>query len=114
MLRRYAAFLLIPALLLVAAGASAQGGQAAAAKPAAPGRPETGAGPTAKGPRPEQFTFQPLTFTPPKPADYRVDALERPRRLHRARTTRFPWINASLLVRTGPFLEPKDKLGVAA
>jgi predicted Zn-dependent peptidase len=24
-----------------------------------------------------------------------------------------PWINASLMVRTGPFLEPKDKLGVA-
>jgi hypothetical protein len=36
MLRRYAAFLLIPALLLVAAGASAQGGQTAAAKPAVP------------------------------------------------------------------------------
>ena len=113
MLRRYAAFLLIPALLLVAAGASAQGSQAAAAKAAAPqAAQKPAAPPAAKGPRPEQFTFKPLTFTAPKPADYRT-VLSNGLVVYIGEDHQIPWISASLLMRTGPFLEPKDKLGVA-
>ena len=115
MLRRSAAFLLIPALLLVAAGASAQGGQTAAAKPAVPQaaqKPAPAPAPAAKGPRPEQFTFKPLIFTPPKVADYRT-VLSNGLVVYIGEDHQIPWINASLLMRTGPFLEPKDKLGVA-
>ena len=114
MLRRYAAFLLIPALLLVA-GTSVQGGQTAAAKPAAPQaaqKPAPVPAPVAKGPRPDQFTFKPLVFTPPKVADYRT-VLSNGLVVYIGEDHEIPWINASLLMRTGPFLEPKDKLGVA-
>jgi zinc protease len=113
MLRRYAAFLLIPALLLVAAGATAQGGQTAAAKPAVAQTAQKPAPvPAAKGPRPEQFTFKPLTFTAPKVADYRM-VLSNGLVVYIGEDHQIPWINASLQMRTGPFLEPKDKLGVA-
>jgi zinc protease len=65
-----------------------------------------------KGPRPEQFTFQPLNFKPPKPADYRK-TLSNGLVVYIAEDHDIPWFNASLMLRTGPFLEPKDKLGLA-
>ncbi len=117
MFKRSAALLLIPAWLVLAAGphASAQttsaGGQKAAA-PAAQKAAAKPAAPAVKGPRPEQFTFAPLTFTPPKPADFRVQ-LSNGLVVYIAEDHQIPWVNASLLVRTGPFLEPRDKLGVA-
>jgi zinc protease len=115
MLKRYAASLLIPALLLLAAasGVDAQAPQAAGQKaPAAqaPARPATP--PAAKGPRPEQFTFAPLVFNPPKASDFRAQ-LSNGLVVYIGEDHQIPWISASLLVRTGPFLEAKDKLGVA-
>jgi zinc protease len=113
MLRRYAALLLIPALLLVAADAIARGGQSAATTVAAPQTAQKPApAPAAKGPRPEQFAFKPLTFTAPKVADYRT-VLSNGLVVYIGEDHQIPWVNASLLMRTGPFLEPKDKLGVA-
>jgi zinc protease len=112
MLRRYAAFLLIPALLLVVADATARGGQAAAAKTAQPQAAQKPAPAPVKGPRPEQFAFKPLVFNPPKVADYRT-VLSNGLVVYIGEDHQIPWINASLLMRTGPFLEPKDKLGVA-
>jgi predicted Zn-dependent peptidase len=110
MLRRYAAFMLIPVLLLVAAEA---GAQAAAPKVAATQAAQKPApAPAAKGPRPEQFTFKPLVFTPPKVADYRT-VLSNGLVVYIGEDHQIPWINASLLMRTGPFLEPQNKLGVA-
>jgi len=114
MLRRYAAFLLIPALLLVAVGADARGGQAAATKAAAPQAAQKPATPPAvKGPRPEQFTFKPLVFTTPKPSAFRTQ-LSNGLVVYIGEDHQIPWVNASLLMRTGPFLEPDAKLGVAA
>jgi len=116
MLKRYAASLLIPALLLLAAvsDVDAQATQAAGQQaPAAQAPPARAATPgAAKGPRPEQFTFAPLVFTPPKVADYRA-VLSNGLVVYIGEDHQIPWINASLLMRTGPFLEPKDKLGVA-
>jgi len=118
MFNRFAAFLLIPAWLdaASASGALAQAappsGQkpvaATAQKPAA-AKPATAA---VKGPRPEHFSFPPLTFAPPRPADFRVQ-LANGLVVYIAEDHQIPWVNASLLMRTGPFLEPKDKLGVA-
>ena len=119
MLRRYAALLLIPALLLLAAATrvdaqtpQAAGQKATAPQTAAKPAPAQPAVPQAKGPRPEQFKFAPLVFNPPKPADFRTQ-LSNGLVVYIAEDHEIPWINASLMMRTGPFLEPKNKLGVA-
>jgi zinc protease len=64
-----------------------------------------------RGPRPEQFTFKPLNFKPPKPAEYRT-TLSNGLVVYIAEDHDIPWFSGSLMVRTGPFLEPKEKLGV--
>jgi zinc protease len=68
--------------------------------------------PSPQGPRPELFTFKPLNFKPPKPDQYRT-TLSNGLVVYIAEDHDIPWFNGSLSVRTGPFLEPKDKLGVA-
>ena len=65
----------------------------------------------AAGPRPDQFKFPPLVFNPPKPADFRTQ-LSNGLVVYIAEDHEIPWFTASLIMRTGPFLEPKDKLGV--
>ena len=115
MLKRYAASLLIPALMLVAvaSGIDAQAPQAATPKaPAVQAPAKPGTQPATRGPRPESFTFKPLVFNPPKLADFRT-TLSNGLVVYIGEDHQIPWINASLMVRTGPFLEPKDKLGVA-
>ncbi len=92
MLRRYFTTALIPVLLMFAALAAS-------------------CGQAPQGPRPDQMTYQPLDFTPPKPAEYRT-TLSNGLAVYIGEDHEIPWFNASLLVRTGPFLEPKDKLGV--
>ena len=67
--------------------------------------------PFPQGPRPEQFKFPPLIFNPPKPADFRTQ-LGNGLVVYIAENHEIPWFNASLIMRTGPFLEPKDKIGV--
>ena len=123
MLKRFTAPLLIAALLaliasvVVTAPALASSSQAAATspavqKPAAPPAAKKPTVPTARGPRPERFTFKPLIFNPPKSADFRVQ-LSNGLVVYIGEDHQIPWINASLMVRTGPFLEPREKIGVA-
>lgn len=64
-----------------------------------------------QGPRPEQFKFPPLVFNPPKASDFRTQ-LSNGLVVYIAENHEISWLNASLLMRSGPFLEPKDKLGV--
>jgi zinc protease len=91
MFRRYAACLLIPALILIgAAGGDAQ---------------------TPPGPRPENLTYPPLDFKPPKPSDFRA-VLSNGLVVYIGENHEIPWFEASLMVRTGPFLEPAAKIGV--
>lgn len=65
------------------------------------------------GPRPEDFTFEPLDFTPPNPDQFRTE-LSNGLVVYIAEDHEIPWVDASLMVRTGPFLEPEDKIGVAS
>jgi predicted Zn-dependent peptidase len=116
MLKRVFASSIVPVLLLAfVAGPHAQG-QKPTQKPAATAvgqQPATKApAPVAKGPRPEQFKFKPLTYNPPRGADFRTQ-LSNGLVVFIAEDHEIPWIYASLMMRTGPFLEPKDKLGVA-
>jgi zinc protease len=64
-----------------------------------------------QGPRPEQFTYPPLNFKIPKAAEFRTK-LGNGLVVYIAEDHEIPWFSASLMVRTGPFLEPKAKLGV--
>ena len=66
-----------------------------------------------EGPRPEDFTYEPLIFSPPDPADYRTQ-LSNGLVVYIAEDNEIPWFNASLMMKTGPFLEPANKLGVAS
>ena len=99
MIRRHLSSWFIPVLLVLAfvfaidAQAAGQSGQ------------------TPKGPRPEQFTYPPLNFKVPKASEFRTK-LSNGLVVYIAEDHEIPWFTASLLVRTGPFLEPKDKLGV--
>lgn len=122
MFKRQFISLLIPALLaLIVAGA------AIAQAPKSPQAPVKNAQTPAKaaaqvpaqnvqapkGARPENIKFPPLDFKPPKPADYRT-TLSNGMVVYIAEDHDIPWFNASLMVKTGPFLEPKDKMGVDA
>ncbi len=63
------------------------------------------------GPRPGDFTYEKLVFSPPEPGEFRTE-LSNGIVVYIAEDHEIPWFNASLMVRTGPFLEPEDKLGV--
>jgi zinc protease len=65
------------------------------------------------GPRPEDFTYEPLDFTPPSPDQFRTE-LSNGLIVYIAEDHEIPWVNASLMVRTGPFLEPANKIGIAS
>ena len=65
------------------------------------------------GPRPEDFTYEPLDFTPPSPVEFRTE-LSNGLIVYIAEDHEIPWIDVSLMIRTGPFLEPADKIGVAS
>lgn len=135
MLKRCSAIVLVGALgCLVASHALLA--QSATTKPAAQ------AGAAAKGPRPDQFKYPPLDFTPPKAADFRA-VLSNGLVVYIAEDHEIPWFEASILspVMSGgggggmgrggragmsgapqaggagggggrSFLEPLDKLGV--
>lgn len=100
---------LISALLILAVALAASAQAPAVAKKAAPAPANRVQ--TLKGPRPEQFVFRPLNFKPPKPADYRK-TLSNGLVVYIVEDHDIPWFSASLLLRTGPFLEPKDKVGL--
>jgi glucose/arabinose dehydrogenase len=139
MLKRLSASSMIVIALAVAAYAL----HAQTAQPQVPAPKPAGA-PTAapaQGPRPEQFKFPPLAFTPPKPAEFRA-TLSNGLVVYIAEDHEIPWFDAALLTPVagggggggrgrgvedsyelpqGPpgggggarsFLEPKDKLGI--
>ncbi len=109
MKRQHSALSLIPAALLVLAVAFAAGPQGTRSGQA----PAPGGAQAPKGPRPEQFKYPPLNFKVPKPADYRT-TLSNGLVVYIAEDHEIPWFNASLIVKTEPFLEPADRIGLDA
>ena len=62
--------------------------------------------------RPEKLSFPPLTYEPPNPADFRVQLKAGPVAYVVPDKT-LPLVNVSLIVRTGNYLDPQGKEGVA-
>lgn len=62
--------------------------------------------------RPENLTFPPLQYEPPNPADYRVPLGAGPV-AYVVPDRELPLVNIVLLVRTGDYLEPAGKEGLA-
>ncbi len=62
--------------------------------------------------RPDQLVFKPLSYTPPSAKDYRV-VLKNGMVVFIAEDRALPLVNLSLVVRTGRWLEPADKAGLA-
>ena len=106
MIRRHHTSWLMPVLLVLAFALAIE----AEAAGTDPGRPAVQSGQTAKGPRPDQFTYPPLNFKVPKASEFRTK-LSNGLVVYIAEDHEIPWFTATLLIRTGPFLEPKDKLG---
>jgi len=63
--------------------------------------------------RPEKLTFPPLTYEPPDPAEYRVQLQAGPVAYVVPDRT-LPLVNLSILVRTGGYLDPQGKEGLAS
>lgn len=63
-------------------------------------------------PHPDQITFEPLTFEPPKADNYR-HTLSNGVVVYMAPSSEFPLINVSLNFKGGGFLDPADKVGLA-
>jgi zinc protease len=66
---------------------------------------------TLQGTRPEQLAYPQLDFKPPKPAEFRA-VLSNGLVVYAGEDPEIPWFDATLLVRTGPFLEPPGKTGL--
>ena len=62
--------------------------------------------------RPEKLTFPPLTYEPPAPTDYRVQLKNGPI-VYIAPDRELPLFNLVIYVRTGEYLEPAGKEGLA-
>jgi predicted Zn-dependent peptidase len=63
--------------------------------------------------RPETLTFKPIAFTPPSPKDHRV-VLSNGMVVFIAEDRALPLVSIALTVRTGSWLEPAGKEGLAA
>jgi len=63
--------------------------------------------------RPESLTFKPIVFTPPSPKDHRV-VLSNGMVVFIAEDRALPLVSIALTVRTGSWLEPVGKEGLAA
>jgi zinc protease len=63
--------------------------------------------------RPEALTFKPIAFTPPSPKDHRV-VLSNGMVVFIAEDRALPLVSIALTVRTGSWLEPAGKEGLAA
>ncbi|MGI8783001.1 MAG: M16 family metallopeptidase [Acidobacteriota bacterium] len=107
-------FLLVPSILLLAGVSTAHAGQAAqqktrpaaAVKAAAASKPDIVA-------HPNDLKYSTLTFTPPKPETYRR-VLSNGAVAYLVEDHVLPLVNVSILVRTGGYLEPAGKEGVAS
>ncbi|MBP1597787.1 MAG: hypothetical protein H6Q05_3164 [Acidobacteria bacterium] len=103
---------LILALLAfaVAAGAVTEARQNAQT-PAKAAQAPAKAAQVPQGPRPEQFKYPPLNFRIPKASEFRT-ILSNGLVVYIAEDHEIPWFNGTLMVKTGPFLEPMEKLGL--
>ena len=63
--------------------------------------------------RPEELKYTPLTYNPPKRATYR-HVLSNGVVVYAVEDHDLPLVNISTLVRTGSYLEPADKVGLAS
>lgn len=100
---------------LVLAGASLAGSAAlsVAASPRTPA-PVPMPAPAADLPtRPEQITFAPLQFEPPRAADYR-HVLPSGVVVYMAPSTEFPLVNIAMTFKGGADLDPQDQVGLAS
>ncbi len=113
MIRRASILLQIPALLVLAAAFAAGPQETKKSQAPAKGTQVPPVVQTPKGPRPEQFKYPPLNFKVPKPAEFRT-TLSNGLVVYIAEDHEIPWFNASLIVKTGPFLEPTAKVGLDA
>jgi zinc protease len=118
MFKRYFTLSLILALLAfaVAAGAITQARQNAQTPAIAAQTPPKTAAPAQstqapKGPRPEQFTYPPLNFRIPKASEFRT-TLSNGLVVYIAEDHEIPWFSGTLMVKTSPFLEPAEKIGL--
>ena len=64
-------------------------------------------------PSPDQLTFQPITYEPPRAADHRA-VLKNGMVVFIMEDPTLPLVNLSVTVRTGSYLEPDGKEGLAA
>jgi predicted Zn-dependent peptidase len=64
-------------------------------------------------PSPDQLTFQPITYEPPRAADYR-SVLKNGMVVFIVEDPTLPLVNVAVTVRTGSYLEPEGKQGLAA
>jgi predicted Zn-dependent peptidase len=62
---------------------------------------------------PRELKFPPLSYTPPKPADYR-HKLSNGAVAFLVEDHDFPLVNISVLIRTGEYLDPPGKVGLAS
>lgn len=62
--------------------------------------------------RPEKLEFPPLTYEPPHPSEYRVE-LEHGAVAYLIPDRTLPLINISVLIRTGEYLDPEGREGLA-
>lgn len=62
--------------------------------------------------RPEKLTYPPLNYEPPRPQDYRVQLKSGPV-AYVVPDRELPLVNLVIMVRTGEYLEPEGKEGVA-
>jgi predicted Zn-dependent peptidase len=63
-------------------------------------------------PKPDQLSFKPLAYTPPSARDYRV-VLKNGMVAYVAEDKALPLVNIAITVRTGSYLEPAGKEGLA-
>jgi predicted Zn-dependent peptidase len=63
-------------------------------------------------PNPDQLTFQPIAYTPPRPADFRT-TLSNGMVVYIVEDPTLPLVSMALTVRTGGYLEPEGKEGLA-
>ncbi len=62
--------------------------------------------------RPEKLSFPPLVYEPPQPAEYRVQLKSGPV-AYVVPDRELPLVNISILIRSGDYLEPEGKAGLA-
>lgn len=62
--------------------------------------------------RPEKLAFPPLAYEPPNPAEFRI-ALKSGPVAYVVEDHELPLVNISILLRTGQYVEPADKVGMS-